>query len=70
MTKVSFAARWDEDTLQAIRRRAGNAGFTNVSEYVKRCALGTLALDRSDLEEKFEQLEDRLKRIEQALFGQ
>ena len=68
-TKVSFAARWDEDTLEAIRRRAAKAGFSSVSEYVKRAALGTVAVDRSDIEVRFGELEDRLKRLEDLAFG-
>lgn len=51
-----------------IRKRATAAGFASMSEYMIRCALGTL--DRSELEKRFDQFVDdtdrRLELLETA----
>lgn len=68
--KVTFAAKWSTEDLDQIKARAEawaketGQPRANVSEYVRRCALGLLEASESSIAERFDRLERRLQLLE------
>ena len=60
-----WAMRITESEKQQILERA-QAADMSMTQYLIRAALGTLDVDPSDIQQRFELLEDRLERLERA----
>ena len=59
----TFNARWERADVEQIRQRAEDSGL-NMTEYVRRCALG-LNMDDSALQRHVDDLERRLSLLEE-----
>ena len=63
--RILWAMRWTESERARIEARAAERDMP-ISRYIIAAALGELDVGPADIEKRFEQLEDRLDRLEQA----
>lgn len=62
------AVRIKDDELEAITARAKLRGMSR-SRYMIECALGIIDDDPADNTTRFQRIEERLARLEDAMFG-